>query len=187
MEKLNIELSLPEEITFYFQKQSVNMVSYVPLIEKNNLISTYLENLFKNEGSYADNLLSAELMLCLQLTDLLTSVKIGDGGVDLESLIDSGLWKEIQKNISNYYDLRNDIELAVGNVLEQKRLEKSLGATLELLSSKAFAFLDKLSSLDISQEGISKLVGEFKTEATKFAEKYGEPSNTPKKRTKKAE
>ena len=187
MEKLDIKITLPEEIEFIFQKQYVKMIPFISLVSKNNLVNTYIENLFKTEGDYVDNLLSAELMFCIQLTDSLTSIKLGENGVDVETLIDSGLWREIQKNISNYYDVREEIEFAVANILEQRRLEKSLGSVLESLSSKAFAFLDKLSELNISEENLSKLVGEFKTEYGKFSEKYGGVDPSPRKRTKKAE
>ena len=185
MEKSNIKITLPEEIEFSFQKQFIKMIPFISLVSKNNLISTYIENLFKEEGTYVDNLLSAELMLCLQLTDQLTSIKIGaENGVDLETLIDSGLWQEIENHITNHWDLRQSITNAVDNILEQKRLEKSLGSVLENLSAKAFLFLDNISKMDISEENLSKLVGEFKTVASTFDEKYGGP--TPKKR-KKAE
>lgn len=188
MEKNTITITKPKNVKFDFQDQQIIVQPFIPLVEFTGLINTYIENLFQSDD-YVSNHQSAEWGLILKLTNDLTNLRIieADTNVNLEDLMDTGLWQEIENRITNHWELRRSIDDAISNVLEQKRLEKSLGATLEGLSAKAFAFLDKLSQLDISEANLSKLVGEFKTEATKFAEKYGEPSPTSKKRTKKAE
>jgi hypothetical protein len=186
MEKNTITITKPKNVKFDFQDQQIVLQPYISLVEMTGLINTYIETLFQND-EYVSNHQSAEWGLILKLTNDLTNLRIieADTNVNLEDLMDAGLWQEIENRIINHWELRRSIDDAVANILEQKRLDKSLGSVVEGISNKLFLFLEKISAMDISQEGLTKLVSEFKTEATNFAEKYGGPE--PKKRTKKSE
>jgi hypothetical protein len=98
------------------------------------------------------------------------------------------LWEKIISKITNYAIFRDDLDLIVEKLEDQKAIEKSIGSTIDKASTKVFEFLDKVSQLDLSEAGVKKLVEDLGQVSNKYFQDYGAlpPVNKPR-RKKKAE
>jgi predicted nucleic acid-binding Zn-ribbon protein len=100
----------------------------------------------------------------------------------LQELITSGLWDKVKLAIINYNDFRKDLETVVTRQKEQNDLEKSIGVVLGNVADKVTQLMDKIMEIDVSQEGVAKLLETFKTEVSKFDNTFG---NTPSRKPRK--
>lgn len=175
MNKEVINISLPEQVKLEFGKNDIWVIPYISLKNKTKFIMDYVDTYFNTEDKVTSYVLS-EYTMILSIVDTLTSIKIsGDNkedSIDIDTLIASGLWSSIKDKIKNFDEFRFDLDLIIKIITEQKMIEKSVGNILDKTSNSIIAFLDKISKLDFSQEGVTQLVEKLGEEAKKYDEKF---------------
>ena len=119
------------------------------------LVEKYLETYFNPDENfhYIQDLkfdrFNAEMELILRTLDMKTNIELED--FDFDAFMASGMWSEIKARIINFNTLLDDIEIAVEEVKEQKRLDKALGSVLEQI------FLDVSMFVSELREGVENL------------------------------
>ena len=187
MEKITLNLAQPEQEEFSFNKQLIKVDPYITVGNKYILLSNYMEGLFKEsdeEGNVLDvtgKYITSEHALILGILDLCTNINIEN--LDLDIVFATGLWDEVKSHIKNYNDIRSDI----ARLVSQHNQDASVGVVLDKISEKISATLDKLSELDISEEGIAKLFKEFNRVVDDADKKYTMKPKAPSTRKKKTE
>jgi hypothetical protein len=155
-------------------------VSAIPLPKQVSFIKEYIAYYFAEGDDFIDKYFNAEWTLVLGITDACTNIPIleeGDANVTLEYLVTSGLWERVRSSVVNYEEFIKNLNDVLGATLEQKALEKSIGVTVDNLAGKLFEFLNKIGQLDLSEEGIKKLLTELKKETDGFNEKFNMTPN----------
>ena len=156
MEKIKITLNSQTVEKFEFQGQNIEVLPYVSLEDKIILYTNYIDSLFqdKKEGDFdCINYIEAEYSLILGIVDKNTNVDINS--VKVDDILNSGLWGKILYHIRNYFEIRNDVDELVHRMDERK----SVGNVLDNLANKVNLFLDNISKMDMSAEGLDKLQG----------------------------
>jgi hypothetical protein len=169
MEKEKISLKKSEVISFEFGKMDIKVEPYLSMMQKTVLIKSYLESYF-GEGDFVENYMIAENGNILGILDLCTNIDVQD--ISLDNVVSSGLWYKIRDNILNYSEFTGDLWKVVDKIKKQNELEKSIGNSFDRMSNAVIQFLSKVSELDLSNEGINKLVGELKNTTNKYEEKF---------------
>jgi hypothetical protein len=134
------------------------------------LIKSYMESYF-DEGDFTENYMIAENGNVLGILDLCTNIDTED--ISIDDIISSGLWDKVKDSISNYDKFTGDIWEVVDRIRKQNELEKSIGNSFDKISNAVVQFLSKISELDLSNEGIAKLVGELKNSTDEYQDKFG--------------
>jgi hypothetical protein len=132
---------------------------YLSYIDKKILIETYLEDYFDNYN-IAEAYINAGERFKLAVLELCTNINIQpeEGKiVDINNLVEYGLWDEITKKICNLSDIVNDINNIIKLKNEKEYVNKSIGNVIDNLSTKAEMFLNKLLEIDLSEDGIEKI------------------------------
>lgn len=159
MEKIELVLTSQPSETVMFQKNAIEVVPYVTLEQKIILYQNYIETLFqeKPDGGFdCINYIEAEYALILGLVDMLTNIDIHK--VKIDQIIDSGLWNAVYPKIKSYDEIREDL-LAI---VERMDAKKSIGSVVDNFANKLNMFLDNLSKMDLSADGLDKLTKLFK-------------------------
>ncbi len=154
---------------------------YITLNNKIEIIKTYVENFFSNEIVYS-NFLMAEYSTILAVMDLCTDVDISNLSVD--DIINSGLWGQVSNSIENYKSFKEELYKVVDYMREDNINKKSFGVVAENISNKVLAFVEKLSELDVSQDGINELINKL-SESQKQLPLGGVSNEFPKATRKK--
>jgi hypothetical protein len=164
LENKDISLEELESIKRDFKVKS----SFITMEQKASLIKNYVEALYKDKN-IVKNYLSAEYGLMLELFDSCTNVDIKRfSGTNINKLVTSDLWEVAKTSLKNYEELRADIE----KVLELLKYEKSAESSANQLLAKLSGVLDSIAKVDLSEEGIKKLIGALNTEAEKINKFY---------------
>jgi len=186
-EKSKIDLTPTDWIKIEYKKQDIYVNPCIGLSNKTEIIRNYVETYFKDEDILS-NYIVAEYGLILQIVDLCTTIEVSEEGqiiIQIDDLIGSGLWNRIAQSILNYYSVREELSVIVKKIEEQNALNKSIGYTFDRLSDKIFETLDKLMQMDLSEKGISELLGKLKSEADSYNEKFGNNTAVTKRPYKK--
>jgi hypothetical protein len=187
MNKAKLDISSKEPKNFIFNNQKIEVLPYIVPSRQLELIRNYIALYFTGSVE-AENRLSAEWGLILQLMDSQTNVSVFEevDSVSLDSIITSGLWDEIQKYICNYEDLLENLYFVVGSMKDSIALDKSVGSILQNVSDKVLEFVDKISELDLSKEGVQELVNKFQEANQDFQQKYmNAPEEKPVKKIRR--
>jgi hypothetical protein len=195
MEKKPIVLTPKKWIAFEFTVQGeVQVKPFLSLEDKLKLIDAYLSAIFEDSEdklSYAINEIQAEYTVVLGIIDLCTNLSI-DFAKDseaLDNIIGSRLWNEVISRISNYSDFRLELNNILSHIKEDIAVEKSLGVSFDKVSMAVSELVYKLSTLNISEEGLKAIIDEFQSKTEKLISDVQEtPFKKPrKKRTAKKE
>jgi hypothetical protein len=194
MDKKNTIVQSAPSMNFKQNGAFVTLDPYISPVNQVRLLKDYIETYFSSDN-FADNSLLAEWGLILGVIDKQTSIPIKVDtsqeefkdvkNIDLESIITSGLWDDIRERVLNFPELKSNIAKVVSRIEKQKEINKSVGAVLDNLSNKLMVFLDKVSSIDMSSEGVKSLVTELKTVADKYNEDFNIHPKPKKKIVKK--
>lgn len=161
MEKNKLDIATREPVSFYFGKAEMKIIvdPYISLMNQSIFMRDYIDLLFK-EDDFENGYFVAEWSLVMAIIDKMTNVQImpEENTIDLNIVVNSGLWDEIRERIVNYDDFKNKLLYVVEKTLEQKALEKSIGVTIDKVANQAMIFLEKYSQLDLSEEGVKKLI-----------------------------
>jgi hypothetical protein len=184
MEKIEAKFK-PVKFEFLeYNGNEIDIMPYISLRDQVLLAQAYLETLFEQEN-VALGLLSAKYGLILGVIESNTNLSTENMSVD--DVINSDLWNKIKKNIRNFDELEFEISNAVKYARENIALEKSMGASFDKLSQKVMNFLDNVSKVDLSKDGVQKLLEALDREK-KDINIIVDPSavETPKKKTRTA-
>ena len=161
MEKINITIKRKKYVTFTFLETDILVDPYIDVNTKTMLVTTYVDAIVSAPNEIA-GYLEAEYGLKLGIIELLTNVNIKD--ITLDEIVCSGLWDEVCSKVINYMELRDDID----RILEQVKYSQSLVSTINKLVKQISELLENVKNLDMSQEGITSLLGRFNTELEKL-------------------
>lgn len=180
--KQKIVLENKEPIVVNFNGVEILVNPYITLDDKIKLIKIYLDSYFSS-GEFYLSYLSAEYSIVLAIMDLCTNIDIT--GIKVDEIINSGLWDEIIPNITNYWEFKEDLGSVIKAMREDIVAQKSVGSVIENASNKISMIIDKMMEIDISQDGINKLIE--KIGETKINDKFIPLSDEPvvEKKTRK--
>jgi hypothetical protein len=156
----------------------IEILSYIPQNVKLELAKNYVETISITED-VVNNYYAAEWKLICGILEACSNVDYS--GENFENIMSSGLWDEIKIKIINYNELRNEIRA----ILNQRSVEGSFNK----IANKVIELIDNVSKMDMSKEGIEKLVGGLQSVVGDFQEKFptsvAKVPKIPKKRTNK--
>ena len=166
MEKIDIKLVSEDVINLYFQKNNIEINPYINLDNKYTLLNNYMKVVDNPEYDNIRKYIESEYGIKLGIVELQTNINIHN--IKLSDIINSGLYEEIISRIKNYDELREDIEA----IVERDNNSKSVSIAFVKLTDKVIESLDKLAKIDLSQEGITKLLESLGKETEKIKEFY---------------
>jgi hypothetical protein len=186
LEKNSLTIEPADTVSFNFQKQEIKVFPYVSVTNKQLFMHYYLDAMVEDKPLDV-KYLQAEYTIVLAIVDNLTNISITD--LDIDLVISSGLWDKIKSRIVNYDEFKSEINEVVKMMREDVALEKSIGTVLDKTSASITNFLSNISNVDLSKEGVSKILEALnfeKNELNKIVDpsKVTEPV-TPKKKAKK--
>jgi len=73
---------------------------------------------------------------------------------NFDNIVNCGLWDLVKSNIENYDEFISDLK----NIVNLEYQNRSVGNTIDKLTIKIMEFFDYIETLDLSEEGIKKLV-----------------------------
>jgi len=162
MEKKDIKLSMPKIKKFDFQDERIEVNPYINLENKYVLLNNYIQVLNNPEYDETRKYVEAEYGVKLGIIDLQTNINIEN--LDIDMILSSGLFDAVASTIVNYNEMWGDIAEIVNRVNDSK----SVSVALVKLTDKVIVTLDQLSKVDLSEEGISKLLSAFNVEKEKL-------------------
>ena len=155
MEKIKITSTESIFIDRKLPDVSYKLKMYLALEDKLKIAETYLDSIFSKEG-VALAYLTAEYSLMLSVVDYCTNIDINDEDI-LNKLIFLGIWDDIRQNIKNYEEFRKELE----SIVAGKRMEISLESNINALVMRAYDFIEGISQLDFSENGMKQLSENF--------------------------
>jgi hypothetical protein len=161
MDKLDFVVKNAENKVFKFQEFDIEILPYIPQDVKLELTQNYIKLLSMSDDA-VKNYYSAEWGLIWSILDKCTNINHADE--NFESIMSSGLWDEIKAKIVNYNELRNDIRA----ILAQRSVEGAFNK----IADKVMQLIDNISKMDMSKEGIEKLVEQLNSTVGNFQEKF---------------
>lgn len=164
MDKKAMKLNDSKPKAIVFQDQTILVKNYLSQAEMESLIESYLLELVKNS---IFNPSRAEMYLMMGILDICTNIEVSatelvDGKESLLVLPDSvfdnyELYTEVIKNVKNYDYFRKLLDFTVQEMIEQRRLDSSIGKVLSEFLSKINTTLDTIINGNISEENVTKI------------------------------
>lgn len=154
MGKIKLDLHPVKNKSVKIEDINVNVVPYISTKDKYALISEYVDHII-NGTDFATDYVVANGVLILGV--LATNTNI-DPEVSLDDIINSGVWDRIKAEIVNYPELKLEVDTAIRYSIEMKKIEVDYNGALNTILSKASAFLDEISKVDLSKEGVEKII-----------------------------
>lgn len=164
MDKKAMKLNGSKPKAIVFQDQTILVKNYLSQAEMESLIESYLLELVKNS---IFNPSRAEMYLMMGILDTCTNIEVSatelvDGKESLLVLPDSvfdnyELYTEVIKNVKNYDYFRKLLDFTVQEMIEQRRLDSSIGKVLSEFLSKINTTLDTIINGNISEENVTKI------------------------------
>lgn len=191
MDKKCISFSKRENVVVKFGEEEIEIIPYIDINLQSTLINEYCKAYFdptnklieKMSGDY----FGAEYGIRMEVIDRLTNVSLvtedGKTDVDYATVLSSGLWEVIVKEISNYGEFRQNLFYIVKSIEKEREILMSIGVTIDSFAKKIGEFLDKLNSFSpeevksLGEQG-SKLLKEI--EESPASEIFREAKKVPK-------
>ena len=73
---------------------------------------------------------------------------------NFDNIVNGGLWNLIKSNIDNYDEFISDLK----NIVDYEYQKRSIGNSINKLANKTIDLINYIGTLDLSEEGISKLL-----------------------------
>ncbi len=174
MEKKCISFSKRENVKINWGEEEIEIVPYIDINLQSTFINDYCRAYFNPNSKLIEKMswdyFGAEYGIRMEIIDRLTNVSLiepdGKTDIDYATVLASGLWDLVEKEIVNYWEFRDNLDYVIESIKEEYYFSKSVGATIDSFTEKIGAFLDKLSAFspedvkDIGQQG-SKLLREI--------------------------
>ena len=148
---------------------NIKVNPYISLENKMILFKNYTSSYFATDD-FVDNYINAFYGLMLGVVDLCTNISVEN--LDMNDFISSGMWAEIKSKIVNYSEVQSDLYSLIKLYSEQRLAEQSMGVAFDKLS---ISILEFIQSIDLSSEGVQKLINQFQETSQDFDEKFKKP------------
>lgn len=150
MEKVKLEIALPESATLKIGEQYIEVIPFLDASTQGALIYKYIEDLFSTDGvSFIDTVekrrFNAEVAQMMYILQSNTNIDITQ--LDDSMFFDSQYWHKIIERITNYFYFRELQEKIVEDYEKQIDKLTSTGFVLSGLMEKLSLFVDSLSEL----------------------------------------
>lgn len=150
-----------------YDGQTIKVDPYITDANQRLLIGVYLEELFKDADDKSYNVLNAEIAMMLSLIELCTDIQLVEEEGEVKTalfnindvLANKSLFTKITGSISNYSDFKRVLSETVNVIMENKKIESSLGERLNNIFIQVQNFLE---NLDLSPEKIESIKGLLK-------------------------
>ena len=186
MEKTTIDIRPSRMAKIDFQDQTIFIDPYISMENKNALIQAYIDILMDEDETktWTDKYITAEYVIMGSLIEFNTSIDTSN--ILTNVLETSGLWNVVRKYIENYDEFRKEIETVVKYVREDYQLKNSTSVALNNIIAQISTFVDRISQIDLSKEGVSELLQSLDNERNEINKiidpsKVAEPK-TPRKK-----
>jgi len=183
--KLNLNFPKREIVDIVFGEQTIHVRTYLDITKKSAILDAYFADRYLSPvASY----LEAELNLILNVVNIMTDIKVEISSSEkatefVDNLLNTGAWYKIKGAIINFAELNRDID----RIIQQNNLEGKVNQVVD----KASLFLDKISQIDFSVEGVQNIAKEIVPQlqqlATVFPKIEGTPSVSEKRSKKSSE
>jgi len=171
MDKVKINFEQIQWIPFNIGEETIHINPYISLRNKQTLLQSYINMMMDESFDLSNRYLQAEYGLALSIVELCTTIDVdfdSENAFDIETFMSSGIWEKISAQIKNLASFQNDIRKALLIAREDVALEKSVGVTIDKLALWLYGFLENISELDLSEDGIAKLLERLSKEAEKL-------------------
>jgi hypothetical protein len=182
MDKMDFSIIAKKTTKFEFQECNIEILPYIPQNVKLNVAANYIASMFDGEG-LVQNYYTSEWLIIMSILGECTNINVTQENFD--AIIDSGLWDEVKSKIINYAQFREELKYIYKIVSDNLALEKSFGQALDKITNKVIGFIDKISEIDLSQEGVASLVQTLNSTVQDFQTKF--PTSEVKVPAKKRE
>jgi len=170
MEKIQLNFKPVEWVEIMNEgNPNIKVNPYISLENKMILFKNYTSSYFAT-SDFVDNYINAYYGLMLGVIDLCTNISVEK--LDMNDFISSGMWTQIKSKIANYQDVQSDLYNIIKLYSEQRVVEKSMGSAFDRLSESILGFIQ---GIDLTPEGIEKIVGQFKETSKDFDDKFIKP------------
>ena len=167
LDKIQIKFKFVDWIEFKWEDGPIIKVNpYISLENKMILFKNYSDSYFET-NDFVNNYINAQYGLMLGVIDLCTNISIEN--LDMNNFISSGLWAEIKGRIKDYTDVRSDLYNITKLYSEQRLAEQSMGVAFDKLAQN---LIDFIQSIDLSSEGIEKVISQLQEASKDFDKKY---------------
>lgn len=172
MEKQKISFIEKDE---YFDLEyngfNIKVKTYIPLAERYILTDNFVENILDTSMRMGGRYIQADLQFRLGVVDLCTNIDVDDD-FDIDKFFNSGLYEKITEHIENYGELIDDMYGASYYAREEFNGKQTVSHRLAELVDMIDDFLAKISSVDLSTEGVSNLIAGMLNAQKEFNDKY---------------
>lgn len=156
MEKIKLDLHPVKNKSVKIEDINVSVVPYVSTKDKYALISEYVDHIIDGTD-FATDYVVANGVLILGVIESNTNIDI-DSGISLDDIICSGVWDRVKNAILNYQELKDEADTAIRYSIEMKKIEIDYNGALLQVLNKASALLDEIAKVDLSKEGVEKII-----------------------------
>jgi len=188
MDKRDITIGLSPLVQVKFQEKYIDINPYISQEIQYELARKYVDILFGSDD-IVQNYYSAEWHLIFNITDYCSSIMVIDSddkkNIEFDMLVNSGLWDAIKNEIVNYNEFRKFLDKICQAKKEEIALQKSFGQALDKITIKVTEFIDKIGSLDFSEDGIAKLVSGLNSQVAQFKTDFPTSQVTPLPKAKR--
>jgi len=148
---------------------NIKVNPFISLENKMILFKNYTSSYFATDD-FVDNYINAYYGLMLGVVDLCTNISVEN--LDMNDFVSSGLWKTIKSKISNYQEVQSDLYSLIKLYSEQRVAEQSMGVAFDRFSESILSFIQ---GIDLSSEGVQKIINQFQEVSKDFDDKYIKP------------
>jgi hypothetical protein len=139
--------------------KSIRVKPFMDTFDKRIILSSYFESV---ETDAVERYIENEAGLMLATLDRMTNIDYE--AIEIDKLVSSGLWYKIKGAIINFAELQRDIE----KISQHKNLEGKLNQMID----KVGLFIDNISKLDWSPEGVQSLAKEIVPQLQQLAQVF---------------
>ena len=152
MDKVKFSFDSKKEKIIEFQEKNIAILPYLKESTKLELSKNCIEALFDPNKSLSENYYQAKWFLIVGI--LAANTNIDYDAENFDNIVNCGLWDLVKSNIENYDEFISDLK----NIVNLEHQNRSVGNTIDKLTIKIMEFFDYIETLDLSEEGIKKLV-----------------------------
>lgn len=167
-EKIKLNFSEPLTEDVLYENQHIIVRKYVTPSDKAKIINDIDMALLSNDGEFSDiqESLFRNSYMIGSILNIMTNVDVD--GLSIDEFVSSGLWERIKNCIVNLGELIFDYK----QIYQDRKMLLSLESKVSGLVEKAGIFIDKISKIDVSKEGLGELLKAFDEQKEKLNEVY---------------
>jgi hypothetical protein len=171
--KIKLIFSEIEKNKFDFNGQEIEVNKYATPAQE-RAIANYAIQASEEENEIIDidslpavgSFSKFEYGFIVGVLEVMTNIDLDD--LNIDSVVSSGLWEKVKANILNYFDLKINVE----KVYNLHKQEKGLESKLHKLIDNIDGFIDNISKIDFSPEGIKALTESLSPALSQLKEVY---------------